>query len=85
MRDTSVELKRIHDMFNNDYEEGGINVAVIGNDTEIMYKHSWNEFGYKKYFVISAFPQQENENTLGPAYDEIGCHEHTAITSKQFW
>ena len=40
MRDTSIELKRIHDIFNNDYEEGGINVAVIGNDTEIMYKHS---------------------------------------------
>ena len=36
MRDTSVRLKRIHDIFNNDFEEGGINVAVIGNHTTTL-------------------------------------------------
>ena len=38
MRDTSVELKRIHNIFDNDYEEGGINVAVIGNDIQLFLK-----------------------------------------------
>ena len=36
MRDTRVELKRIYDIFDNNYEEGGINVAVIGNDTRLI-------------------------------------------------
>ena len=40
MRDTSIELKRIHDIFDNDYEEGGINVAVIGNHTTLL-KRVW--------------------------------------------
>ena len=36
MRDTSVQLTRIHDIFNNEFEEGGINVAVIGNEVHVL-------------------------------------------------
>ena len=35
MRDTSVELKKIHDIFENEFEDGGINLAVIGNETYV--------------------------------------------------
>ena len=35
MRDSSVDLKRIRDIFDSEFEDGGINLAVIGNKTYV--------------------------------------------------
>ena len=33
IRDTTFGMKRTHDIFHNDYADGGINVAIIGKVT----------------------------------------------------
>ena len=60
MRDTSFQLKRIHDIFDNDYEEGGINVAVIGK----IIKNSLS-FNKTLFTPIQTFLFNVNETFTG--------------------